>query len=269
MLAELARYHPVIIEGMGYYDPRPPAQVAATIVASLQSHWAAADSLSSSSSSSASSSISGEGSNATCAGTMNSKPKLLITQGDPLSERGISAITPLVSEMLDIQRGLVVLDEHIDPYHTVHAPRDNVIVEYKYSDMLRVLKEHHNNGGDGKNGEQTVNGSNGGNNPCIATKLEQTVDAYLDRKNAKRRQLDKPPLKSYFKDYAMLQEVTKAACKVVCDEITIAHTAHDISDFSVTSFYEVGIELGLLDLDRHYVPYGEVDELDFETIDKR
>ena len=141
-------------------------------------------------------------------------------------------------------------------------------MEYKYSDMLRVLKEHHNCG-NARNGEQKVNESNGGDNTCIATKLEQTVDAYLDRKNAKRRQLDKPPLKSYFKDYAMLQEVTKAACKVVCDEITVAHTAHDISDFSVTSFYEVGIELGLLDLERHYVPFGEVDELDFEKIDKR
>ena len=254
MLAELARYHPVIIEGMGYYDPRPPAQVAANIVKSLQSHW-------SESSSSAQSS-----NTTTC--TMNSKPKLLITQGDPKSERGISAITPLVSELLGIQRGLVVLDEDIDPYHTANAPRDNVVVEYKYSDMLRVLKEHHNDVGRG--GVQRVNGSNGVvDNTCIATKLEQTVDAYLAQKNAKRQQLDKSPLKSYFKDYAMLQEVTKAACRVVCDDITVIHTAHNISDFSVTSFYEVGIELGLLDLERHYVPYGVVDELDFDKIDKR
>ena len=118
-------------------------------------------------------------------------------------------------------------------------------------------------------GDASLNGSSDVDNTCIATKLEQTVDAYLNRKNAKRQQLDKPPLKSYFKDYAMLQEVTKAACKVVCDEITVAHTAHDISDFSVTSFYEVGIELGLLDMERHYVPYGVVDELDFDKIDKR
>ena len=262
MLAELARYHPVIIEGMGYYDPRPPAVVAANIVKSLQSHWSAAADESASSSSGESSSH-----NATCANTMPSKPKLLITQGDPTSERGISAITPLVSEMLGIKRGLVVLDEHIDPYHAINAPRDNVIVEYKYSDMLRVLKEH-NSGCGGQSGVE-LSGSNGVDNTCIATKLEQTVDAYLDRKNAKRRELDKPPLKSYFKDYAMLQEVTKAACNVVCDEITVAHTAHDISDFSVTSFYEVGIELGLLDMERHYVPYGVVEELDFDKIDKR
>ena len=67
----------------------------------------------------------------------------------------------------------------------------------------------------------------------------------------------------------MLQEVTKAACRAVCDDVTVAHTAHEISDFSVTSFYEVGIELGLLDLDRHYVPYGVVEDLDFEKIDTR
>lgn len=247
MLAELARYHPVVIEGMGNYDPRPPAKVAANIVASLQSHWSSCNA----------------NSNATCTTSdANAKPKLLITQGDPMAERGISAITPLVSEMLGIRRGLVVLDDHIDPGHTANAPRDNVIVECKYSDMLKVLKQHQGgNANDMENRDST----------CIAKRLEDTVDAYLARKNAKRLEMDKPPLKSYFKDYAMLQEVTKAACRAVCDEITVAHTAHDISSFSVTSFYEVGIELGLLDFDRHYVPYmyGVVEELDFEKIEIR
>jgi len=219
---------------MGYYDPRPPAKVAANIVASLQSHWASAAASSPSA----------------------AKPKLLMTQGDPASERGISAITPLVAELLGIQRGLVVLDEDIDPHHTVHAPRDDVVVEFKYSDMLRVLE----------------NSSGSGDKSCAPSRLEGVVDAYLARKNAQRLQRDnsKPPLPSYFKDYAMLQEVTKAACRVVCEDVTVAHTAREISDFSVTSFYEVGIELGLLDFDKHYVPYGVVDEeLDFDKIDKR
>ena len=249
MLAELARYHPIIIEGMGYYDPRPPAQVAANIVASLRSHWSSCNTNGSSNANS----------NAACVGgSISAKPKLLITQGDPTAERGISAITPLVSEMLGIRRGLVVLDDHIDPDHAANAPRDNVIVECKYSDMLEVLKQ-----------QQNASDAANGDSKCITTRLEDAVDAHLARKNAKRLQMDKPPLKSYFKDYAMLQEVTKAACRAVCDDITVAHTAHEISDFSVTSFYEVGIELGLLNLDRHYVPYGVAEELDFEKIDTR
>ena len=251
MIAELARYHPVIIEGMGYYDPRPPAQVAANIVASLKSHWSSCNNNAGE--------IESANSNATCTGSnVHAKPKLLITQGDPMAERGISAITPLVSTMLGIRRGLVVLDDHIDPDHAANAPRDDVILECKYSDMLEVLRQ-----------QQNANDVANGTRACIATRLEDTVDAYLARKNAKRQQMDKPPLKSYFKDYAMLQEVTKAACRAVCDDITVAHTAHEISDLSVTSFYEVGIEMGLLDLDRHYVPYRVVEELDFEKIDTR
>ena len=252
MIAELARYHPVIIEGMGYYDPRPPAQVAANIVASLQSHWLSCTNNAGEIESS------GRGNATRTTSNVHAKPKLLITQGDPMAERGISAITPLVSTMLGIRRGLVVLDDHIDPDHAANAPRDDVILECKYSDMLEVLRQ-----------QQNANDVANGTRACIATRLEDTVDAYLARKNAKRQQMDKPPLKSYFKDYAMLQEVTKAACRAVCDDITVAHTAHEISDLSVTSFYEVGIEMGLLDLDRHYVPYRVVEELDFEKIDTR
>ena len=82
----LSKYHPVIIEGMGSYDPRDPVVVAKQIHSRLLSHWS---------------------SNAI------SKPMLLVTQGDPLSERGISAITPLVAGLLGISRGLVVMDPHL------------------------------------------------------------------------------------------------------------------------------------------------------------
>ncbi|GMI44231.1 hypothetical protein TrCOL_g3482 [Triparma columacea] len=54
-------------------------------------------------------------------------------------------------------------------------------------------------------------------------------------------------LASYYKDFAMLQEVTKAASKTLTGEITIAHTQlkEEISEFSVTSFYKVGLDLDL------------------------
>ena len=109
---------------------------------------------------------------------------------------------------------------------------------------------------------------NDSDEPSIATKLEERVDAHIEAKNRRRDELGKPFLKPYFKDYAMLQEVTKAAFKSACGDITVAHTAQTISDFSVTSFYEVGLELGLLG-EEHYVPYGVYDHLEFDKIDTR
>jgi hypothetical protein len=232
LLQQLARYQPIVVEGMGYYDPRDPVIVARQIVKQLQNHWAAS------------------------ADVLEPKPMLLITQGDPLHERGISAITPLVSDMLGIQRGLVVLDEHIDPNHSRNAPRDNVEWEVKYSDLVGLL--------DGMNNVTSC----AVGDISIATRLEKRVDESIAAKNQRRADMEKPPLKSYFKTYAMLQEVTKAACRAVCGDITVAHTAHDISDFSVTSFYEVGLDLGLLDR-KDYVAYGAIDDLNFEKIDTR
>ena len=44
----------------------------------------------------------------------------------------------------------------------------------------------------------------------------------------------------------MLQEVTKAACRDLCGDITIIHTSAVIPPFSVSSFFEVGLELGFI-----------------------
>ena len=59
--------------------------------------------------------------------------------------------------------------------------------------------------------------------------------------------LEKPPLPDYFRDFALLQEITKAACAYWCGEITVAHTTDDIAEFSITHFYTVGLALGLID----------------------
>lgn len=226
----LSKYHPVVIEGMGDYDPRDPAVVAQHIVTQLQRHW----------SSSVSDSDSEHRQN-------NQKPKLIITQGDPLRARGISAITPLVADLLNISRGLVVLDEHIAPYHSPNACRDNIVLEMNYSELATVLDDHH---------------------PGILQRLEQTIDGQLQAKNERRRELGKPPLQDYFRDFALLQEVTKAGCRLVCGDVTVAHTAQTISDFSVTSFYHAGLELGLVE-PNHMVSYAISEDLDFERIDKR
>ena len=204
---------------MGYYDPRDPEIVAKHIHEQLLRHWEKAD---------------------VCA----SKPKLVVIQGDPLTDRGISAITPRVADLLNVPRGLIVLDEDIADYHSPNADRSNVILEHRYRELASVLE------------------------PNDLSLLEARIDNLLASKNEKRGALGKPPLKDYYQDFARLQEVTKAACYKICGDLTVAHTAKTISEFSVTSFYEAGLDLGLVKRE-HMVAYAVEDALDFEKNDKR
>lgn len=43
--------------------------------------------------------------------------------------------------------------------------------------------------------------------------------------------------------------------KVISGEVTVAHTTDDFDAFSVTSFYEVGLDLGLMDRAKDMVYY--------------
>jgi hypothetical protein len=83
--------------------------------------------------------------------------------------------------------------------------------------------------------------------PGTLTHLEAAVRVELEGKNARRAAQQKPPLQDYYETFALLQEVTKVACQRLCGEITVAHTSTEMADFSVSSFYEVGLALGLLD----------------------
>lgn len=198
-LQTLAQHHPLIIEGMGDYDPREPAPVAANIVAQLHSRWS---------------------------DRPPTKPVLLVTQGDPLAQRGISAITRLVADALNVPRALVYLDAHIADYHAPNADRYQVILEVPYSHLVDYLRSEV---------------------PGTLNDLEAAVRAELEAKNARRAAQDKPPLKDYFEPFALLQEVTKVACQCHCGEITVAHTSAEMADASVSSFYQIGLALGLLD----------------------
>ena len=202
----LPHYHPIIIEGMGGYDPRDPTAVAAQIARNLKDHWLR---------------------------NPPAKPLLLIIQGDPLEPRGISAITPQIAALFGLGRALVCLDEPMAPYHARDADRDNVILEYRYSQLANTL--------------HTADAT-------IMPRLESAVETAIEEKNQRRRTLGKPPLKDWFCDFALLQEVTKAATRRVCGGITVAHTASDISEFSVTSFYSIGLGLGLVEA-KHIVGY--------------
>ena len=195
----LAQHHPLIIEGMGGYDPRDPEPIARQIASQLRERWQALP---------------------------PTQPVLLLTQGDPIEERGISAITRHVADELGIPRAMVFLDPDIADYHKPNADHHGVILEIPYS-VLTSLLERERAG--------------------VMSTLEQAVDAALAEKDQQRESEGKAPLQSYYRDFALLQEVTKAVCNMICGDLTVAHTSAEISPFSVTSFYEVGWAMGLID----------------------
>ena len=121
---------------------------------------------------------------------------------------------------------MVFLDTDIADYHKPNADHHGVILEIPYS-VLTSLLERERAG--------------------VVSTLEQAIDAALAEKGQQRESDGKAPLQSYYRDFALLQEVTKAACSVICGDLTVAHTSADISAFSVTSFYEVGLVMGLID----------------------
>ena len=206
MIDTLSLYHPLIIEGMGGYDPRAPSPVAAAIAKQLQARWLIEPA---------------------------PKPILLITQGDPYEANGISAITRIVADQLSISRAMIFLDPEIADYHAPNADRYKVIFEISYSQMVSALQKQQ---------------------PSIIANIEEAADDLLMEKNARRLKNNRPALPEYYRIFALLQEVTKVACKQICGGITIAHTSSEISDFSVSSFYRVGLDLGLID-PKEMVPY--------------
>ena len=204
----LAQYHPLIIEGMGGYDPRDPEPIALQMASQLRARWQA---------------------------DPPTKPVILVTQGDPIEARGISAITRGVAAALQLPRAMIFLDPAIADYHKPNADHHGVIMEIPYSMLTSFL--------------------DGAQPGCIIT-LERAIDAALANKNEQREREGKDPMQSYYRDFARLQEVTKAACNRTCGEITVAHTSAEISPYSVTSFYEVGVALGLIDAEQ-IMPYRE------------
>ena len=195
----LAGYHPLIIEGMGGYDPRDPKPIARQIASQLRERWQV---------------------------ELPTKPVMLLTQGDPIEERGISAITRGVAAALELPRAMVFLDPAIADYHKPNADHHGVILEIPYSALTNLLERER---------------------AGVMSTLEQAIDAALAEKDQQRETEGKAPLQSYYRDFALLQEVTKAACNAICGDLTVAHTSAEISPFSVTSFYEMGLAMGLID----------------------
>ena len=206
MIESLKLFHPLIIEGAGGCDRRDPKSVSSHIIDGLQKYWLKSP---------------------------PSKSIMLVTQGDPYEERGISAITRLVCDELDIPRTLIFLDPDIADYHRPLADRYKLKFEISYSSISTWLETR---------------------KPDLITNISKQICTTLAEKNAQRLQETKASLPKYYFNFAMLQEVTKIACKQICGEITIAHTSREISPFSITSFYEVGLKFGLI-CETDMVPY--------------
>ena len=210
----LSQFHPLLIEGHSR-DSRDPSLVGKQIVKNIRSNW--------------------EQRNIT-------KPPILITQGDPLTDTGISAITRIVANELGVKRCLVCLDSDIDPEHAQLADRHDTIYELRYSQLVGIL-----------------NGDEKGDTISNTTKLTDAIEQRIASMNEKRRSLGKDDLADWYKNYALLQEVTKSSFKIISGEVTVAHSTDNINEFSVTSFYKVGLELGLIDdkVDMVYYTDGE------------
>lgn len=197
LLEVFKQYHPLFVEGMSGYDPRDPDRVATSVVASVRKHWVTHP---------------------------PTKPVLLMLQGDPLTERGISAITRRVANALCVPRALIVLDEAIADYHSPNADRGNVVLETRYSVVAAWLESY---------------------KPGILDRVDNGIQALIQEKNREREVFGKPPLADYFPLFAMLQEVAKGAFSALCGEMTLVHTSREVVAASVSSFYTVGLALEL------------------------
>ena len=106
----LKSYHPLFIEGpTEAMDQRCPSEVANILLESLSKH---------------------------VEDHKIHKPFLLISQGDPIADTGVSAIMDIVAERLNIQKCLVCLDEEMHPNHAKDTNRNQVKFECRYKMLL-------------------------------------------------------------------------------------------------------------------------------------
>ena len=196
-LQALRGVHPVFIEGAARADTRDASVVGRNIAQQLRLHWERRP--------------------------PPAGPKVIVIQGDPYTEQGISAITRVVSEELQLPRCLITLDEDLDPTHAPNADRRGVNTELSYSSVAASLV------------------------PADLDRLSSAIEAALGDKQRQREAAGGRAIPSYFLQYALLQEASKAALQRACGRITLAHTmkASEISPFSVTSFHSVGTASGL------------------------
>lgn len=295
----LKHYHPIAIEGPGpSNDPRDPTLISRHLFQQLRRHWESkGKKLERLSVAPPREYSHSKGMiNATTV-SLDGKPILFVTQGDPPGETGVAAISlgldkclmeyqfesgsgegmitrkeaveqtianeaPLRNHYLlkpGIKRVLITLD---DPKHIAYADREGVFMELRLSQLMEYLSQE-----DEKARDQYASESNNEENahvktiPSLPETIEESIDhrmetltmeAHRQSKSSNGQSTVKAPRLST-KQYAMLQEVTKSVFRKLCGEITVIHTIERerIPPWSVTGFYPVGLNLGLIKEDEY------------------
>ena len=139
-------------------------------------------------------------------------------------KKGISALTRLVSDELDIPRALIFW------ILTLLIITDQVLTV-----IILYLKYHIHLCRDGW--KNTVR--------ILWRKYLSRLGCRLQRKTICGRKNKNPFCPNIFR-LCNAPRGDQNNCKQICGGVTIAHTSQEISPFSVTSFFEVGLTLGLI-----------------------
>jgi hypothetical protein len=173
----LSPFHPVLVEGHSR-DVRDPQTVANRIVFNLRRHWERRRR------------HDDEDVGVLVAAATPIKPPILVIQGDPRSEQGVSAIARIVARDLGVERCLVCLDEDVDPEHSASADREGVRYELRYSRLEEILEE--------EEGTRLFGESAG-------ARLTRAIDDGIAAKNIRRNALGMDDLAHWCRRYALLQ----------------------------------------------------------------
>lgn len=143
---------------------------------------------------------------------------VLITQGDPPLTTGIAPICRELQDMLSVKRAVLTWDKE----HAESADRyGGIAFELNFLELARVLDDTDD-----------------------LAKLQNAVANAVSAKNQMRDEALPP----YVRKFALLQEVSKAVLCKLCTDVTIIHTVerHEIDPQSITTFYQVGLDVGLV-----------------------
>jgi hypothetical protein len=138
-----------------------------------------------------------------------------------------------VAKGLNIQKCLVCLDEDMDLNHAKYANKEHVQLECRFHVLL----------------------DDNGIKEDSTSQIRAAIEEAFHAKNNARLQHGFSSLHDYTIMYACLQEITKAKIKEITGEITVSHTSNDISESSVTSFYKVGLDLGIIIFECFFFSY--------------
>jgi len=180
-------------------------------------------------------------------------------------DQKIANEAPVRNNFPGIKRVLITLD---DPKHIANADREGIFMELRLSQLMEYLSQEDEKARDQYTSEsKNEEDAHVKTTPSLPETIEESIDhrmetltmeAHRQSTSSNRRSTVKAPRLST-KQYATLQEVTKSAFRKLCGEITVIHTIERvrIPPWSVTGFYPVGLDLGLIKEDEYICYCGD------------